>query len=214
LSQQEFAPGPQSQQPESEDEVYKPHYPYSWSGASDSEAAPRDEPPSSYEYDPNAMLQGYQAQDIASQQQQADAANPYEYQQPQQQQQQISPPYQYNPYSNDGDAYEQGYNRYNSPYNANNTYGQNAPGQGVPPWARPQSHQRNPFRFGWIICVLVVLSMGSGIFREGFWFLGPSVGFIFLPIFILMLIATAISRALWGGGGRRGGGRHRGPGGW
>ncbi|GAC1522576.1 MAG: hypothetical protein NVS3B14_23310 [Ktedonobacteraceae bacterium] len=208
MSQQEFAPGPQSQQPGNEDEIYQPHYPYSWSGNRDSEPAPRDEPPSSYEYNPSAMEQGYQGQDIAAQQQQLSAANPYEYQQPAQQQ--LSPQYQYNPYGNDGDNYEQGYSPYNSSYNA----AQNNQGQGVPPWAQPQPRQSNPFRFGWLIFLLIMISMGSGLFRFGFiWGFGHLFGIIFLPIFMLMIIASIISRAMWGGG-RRGGWRRRGPWGW
>lgn len=210
MSQQEFAPGPQSQQPGNEDEIYKPQYPYSWSGNLDSEAAPRDEPPSSYEYNPDAMQQGYQAQDIAEQQPGAQPGaypdvNSYEYQQPAQQ---LPPQYQYNPYSNDGDAYQQGYSPYNSSY-SNAT--QNAPGQGVPPWARPQQQPRSSFRFGWLIFLLILFSMGGGLFRS-FWIFGHSIGFIFLPIFILMIVASIISRSMWGGGRR--GGRRGGPWGW
>ena len=211
MSQQEFAPGPQSQQPGNEDEIYKPQYPYSWSGNSDSEAAPRDEPPSTYEYDPAAMEQGYQAQDMAgqpgAQTPLQPGANPYEYQPPVQQQ--LPPQYQYSPNSSDGDAYEQGYSPYSSPYNS----AQNNQVQGAPPWARPQPRQGGPFRFGWIILVLIIISMGSSVFRYGF-FLGHFAGFIFLPILILMIIVSALSQSLWGGGRRRGGSRRRGPWGW
>src|SRR5215472_4095557 len=59
MSQQEFDPGSQEHDP-LHDEVYYPHYPYSWSGKLDSEATPRDEPPSSY--DEPVYQQGYQAQ--------------------------------------------------------------------------------------------------------------------------------------------------------
>src|SRR5579859_3750389 len=148
VSQQEFVPRSQSQQPESEDEIYQPHYPYSWSGNLDPKAAPRDEPPSTYEYNPDATLQGYQAQDSASQQPQA-GANPYEYQLPAQEQAQ----YHYNQYD-DANSYEQGYNPYANtqvtpgpgfnPY----TSAQNNQGQTAPSWARPQRQPR-PFRFGW-----------------------------------------------------------------
>ncbi|HVB73939.1 MAG TPA: hypothetical protein VNE38_10315 [Ktedonobacteraceae bacterium] len=220
MSQQEFAPGPQSQKPEGEDEIYQPQYPYSWSGNRD-EAAPRDEPPSSYEYNTAAMEQGYQAQDSAGQQQVM--ANPYEYQQGAGQ---IPPPYQYDPYSSDGDAYQQGYGPSQGTYNANNAgeqgyspynspynNAQNNQGQGVPPWARPQRQNYGPFRFGWIIFVLIFLSMGGGFLRSGFFFFGfgHALGFIILPIFILMLIASAISRSMWRGSR---GGRRRGPWGW
>src|SRR5579863_8612158 len=98
MSQQEFVP--RQQQSENEDEIYEPHYPYSWSGNLNAEAVPRDEPPSSYEYDPALMQQGYQAQDG-----QTLPASEYVPPMPQQQQQQLPPPpYQYNPYANDGDA--------------------------------------------------------------------------------------------------------------
>jgi len=217
VSQQEFAPGPQSQQPENEEEIYQPHYPYSWSGEADSKAAPRDEPPSTYEYNPDVMLQGYEAQDMAGQQQPA-GANPYEYQAPVQEQ--LPPPYQYNPYSSDGGTYEQGYNPYNNvqvtpgpgfsnPY----TNAQSNQGRGAPPWARPQQQRRGSFRFGWIILVLIFISMGSGFMREFFWAFGNSIGFIFVPIILLMIVASLLSRAWWGGG-RRTGGRRGGPWGW
>jgi hypothetical protein len=217
VSQQEFAPGPQSQQPESEDEVYQPHYPYSWSGNTDSKAAPRDEPPSTYEYSPDAMIQGYQAQDAAGQQPQA-GANPYEYQLPAQEQ--TPPEYQYNPYSNDAKTYEQGYNPYNNAqvtpgpgFNPYTSSAQNNWGQTAPSWARPQRQRPGGFRFGWIILVLIFISMSSGAMRFFFFDFGNSIGFIFLPIILLMIVASIISRALWGGN-RRGGGRRGGPWGW
>lgn len=221
MSQQEFVPGPQSQQPENEDEIYQPHYPYTWSGNLDSKAAPRDEPPSTYEYNPDAMLQGYQAQDVAAQPLQAvenPYSNPYEYQLPAQEQ--TPPEYQYNPYSNEASTYDQGYNPYNN--NAQVTPGpgfnpyisnvQNNQGQAVPPWARSQRQRPGGFRFGWIILVLIFISMSSGAMRFFFFDFGNAFGFIFLPIILLMIVASIISRALWGGN-RRGGGR-RGPWGW
>jgi hypothetical protein len=216
VSQQEFAPGPQSQEPEHEDEIYQPQYPYSWSGKQDAKAAPRDEPPSTYEYNPDAMLQGYQAQDIASQQPQA-GANPYEYQVPAEAQ--TPPEYQYNPYSSESSPYEQGYNPYNNPQVTPgpdfNPYisTQSNQNQGVPQWARPQSNQPRGFRFGWIILVLIFLSMSSGALRF-FFFDFHSFGFIFLPIILLMIIASLISRSWWGGNRRSGGGRRGGPWGW
>jgi len=217
VSQQEFAPGPQSQKPENEDEIYQPQYPYSWSGKQDSKAVPRDELPSAYEYSPDAMLQGYQAQDVADQQPQA-SANPYEYQVPAGEQ--IPSQYQYDAYSSEASPYEQGYNPYNTPRvtpGSNfNPYisTQNNQNQGVPQWARPQPHQPHGFRFGWIIVVLIIISMSSGAFRFFFWDFGNAFGFIFLPIILLMIIATLVSRALWGGNRRSGGGRRGGPWGW
>jgi hypothetical protein len=215
VSQQEFAPGPQSQQPENEEEIYQPQYPYSWSGKQDSKAAPRDEPPSAYEYSPDAMLQGYQAQDEGAQQANA---NPYEYQIPAQEQ--IPPQYQYDAYSSEASPYEQGYTPYN---NAGVTPGpdfnpyisaQSSQSQQVPQWARPQRQQPRGFRFGWIILVLIIISMSSGAFRFLFWDGVNSFGFIFLPIILLMIVASLISRSWWGGNRRSGGGRRGGPWGW
>jgi len=217
VSQQEFAPGPQSQQPENEDEIYQPQYPYSWSGKQDAKAAPRDEPPSAYEYSPDAMLQGYQAQDVAGQQPQA-SANPYEYQLPSQEQ--LPPQYQYDAYSSEANPYEQGYNPYNNPPVTPgpdfNPYisAQNNQNQGVPQWARPQPHQPRGFRFGWIILVLIFISMSSGAMRFFFFDFGHSFGFIFLPIILLMIVASIFSRSWWGGNRRSGGGRRGGPWGW
>ena len=223
MSQQEFAPGPQSQQPEpvleqsegNEDEIVQPQYPYSWSGKQDAKAAPRDEPLSAYEYHPDAMLQGYQAQDAVDQQAPTNA-NPYEYQIPAQEQ--IPPPYQYDAYSSDVSPYEQGYNPYDqagvtpgpdfNPYISSQSNQQSQ----VPQWARPQQQQPRGFRFGWIILVLIIISMSSGAFRFLFWDGVNSFGFIFLPIILLMIVASIISRSWWGGNRR--GGRRGGPWGW
>ncbi len=198
MSQQEFVPGPQDQQgqhqPENEEEISV--YPYHWAGNSGDEAAPRDEPPSSYEYEA-----GYQAQDAYANQQPFDSAS--EYTQPAQQQMQ-TPQYQYNPY--DGDAYEQGYNPYNS--SAQNNMNQ----QGVPPWARPQIQARKPFRFGGILLLLILISSLT-MFSHGYLFygaghlLGLVFGSLFFPLFILLMIFSAFRR---GGRGRY----RRGPWGW
>ena len=204
MSQQEFVP--RQKQSENEDEIYAPQYPYSWSGDLNSEAVPRDEPPSSYEYD-IPMQQVYQAQDgQASAASNEDAINRV----PTPAQQHPAPIYQYNPYSNDGDAYEQGYR----PHSGYSTQQNNA-GQGVPPWARPQEHARRPFRFGSILFILIMISLLQGLFMPGHWFLfgehgglGFIFGAIFVPIFILLLLASTISRAMWGGR------RRRGPWGW
>ena len=230
MSQQEFAPGPQSQQPENEDEIYEPQYPYSWSGKQDSKAAPRDEPPSAYEYNPDAMLEGYQAQDASAIQNAS--ANPYEYQIPSQEPEFATPPqYQFDPYSpvlersegSEASPYEQGYNPYTNPQvtpgqdfnpyisSHSTQYNQN---QGVPQFARPQSNQPRGFRFGWIIMVLIFISMSSGAMRFFFWDFAHSFGIIFLPIILLMIVASLISRSWWSGNRRSGGGRRGGPWGW
>jgi len=185
MSQQEFVPGPQDQQgqhqPENEEEISV--YPYHWAGNSSAEAVPRDEPPSSYEYEA-----GYQAQDAYANQQSLDSAS--EYTQPAQQQMQ-TPQYQYNPY--DGDAYEQGYNPYNSSAQSNMNQ------QGVPPWARPQPPARKPFRFGGILLLLILISSLT-MFSHGYLFYGAGhllgwvFGSLFFPLFILMMIFSAFRR--------------------
>jgi FtsZ-interacting cell division protein ZipA len=207
MSQQEFVSGQQDQQgqqPENEEEISV--YPYHWAGNSSDEAAPRDEPPSSYEYEA-----GYQAQDaFGSPQPSLDPAGEYtptsEYTQPaQQQMQQVqTPQYQYNPY--DGDAYEQGYNPYNSSAQSNMNQ------QGLPPWTRPQPQARNPFRFGGILLLLILISSLT-MFSHGYilygagHLLGLVFGSLFFPLFILMMIFGSFRR---GGRGRY----RRGPWGW
>lgn len=194
--QQELVPEPHHQQPETEEDIYAPQYPYAWSGNINAEGVPRDEPPSSYDY-----AAGYQAQDAYSGST-PEASAPNEYSQ-QQQQQQLIPPYQYNPY--DGDAYQQN----------NNTYGQNAMGQGqmgqqVPSYARPQQQQHGSFGFGRILFVLILISIMSSTLGHGFFFFdmghvfGWFFGMLFFPLFILMMIFGSMRR----------GGRRRGPWGW
>src|SRR5207302_8183046 len=130
MSQQEFVPRSQSNGQDAlndEDEIYQPQYPYHWSGKLDKEAAPRDEPPSSYA-EPT-LQRGYQAQDYSSAaSQQNSTTNNAGQQWPGSQnrgaRQQFAP---------DGDAFEHGYN-----------VGQ-AGQRGVPPWARPQFHKRGSF---------------------------------------------------------------------
>jgi hypothetical protein len=198
MSQQEFVPGQQGQS-ENEEEIYEPQYPYSWSGNSSNEGVPRDEPPSSYEYEA-----GYQAQDAYSNVSPTlDAANDYTQPALQTQQTLQTPqPYQYNQY--DGDAYEQGY----APYNNSNA----TQNQGVPPWARPQPQGRSPFRFGSILLVLILISVLSSL-GHGYFFYGGGhliewfFGMLFFPLFILMMILSSIRR----GGRRR---YRRGPWGW
>ena len=185
MSQQEFEMGSQSNQQNSsneEDEIHQPQYPYSWSGKINPEGVPRDEPPSSY--DATVMQQGYQAQ----------TPNPPNT--PVSQQAQASSQYQYIPPTGDGDAYEQGYR----PYKAQNTQG-----SGVPPWARPQQHPRDPVRFAFIILVL----LGVGVLMAIFGSMGSVLGFIggaigaiilvllfiiFVPLLILFVIFGVIFR--------------------
>jgi hypothetical protein len=186
MSQQEFEMGPQSSQQNSsneEDEIQQPQYPYSWSGQINKEGVPRDEPPSSY--DATVMQQGYQAQ------------TPHTTNVPGQQAQ-LNRQYQYIPPPGDGDAYEQGYRPYR------NRSGQ---GQGVPPWARPQQHSRDPVRFAFIILVLLAVGVLMTIFGSMgsvLGFIGGTIGaiilvflfIIFVPLLILFVIFGVIFRML------------------
>lgn len=229
MSQQEheFVPGPQQPQNEG-DEIYSPQYPYHWSGKVGREAAPRDEPPLSYDA---SIMQGYRAQGEGSAtnsggqqaQQQAPARSPYNT-------------------ADDGDAYEQGYRARNpyeqNPYGSSNA-GQQGAGwrqgqaqqQGVPPWARPQPQPRRPMRFGFIILILVLIALLQGIFGQGGFFIGGFAdivgtffailfGAVLLPIFLLMMVLAIFGgifrRAFWPGRRwRRGRSWYwRGPWGW
>jgi hypothetical protein len=203
MSQQEFVSGSQQNQPpENEEEIYAPQYPYSWSGKSKAEAEPRDEPPSSYEYEA-----GYQAQDTYDQNTYVnetpfDPANSYTplAEQSQQAQQQYQNPYDANAYGRN--AYGQDYNNYQAAQN--NSY------QNVPPYARPQPRSGgSPWRFSSILLILVLISIFSSVGR-GFFFYGfHGLDMIFglFPILILLLIFNGIRR----GGRRR---FRRGPWGW
>lgn len=178
MSQQEFAPGSQSNQQDSlnkDDEVQNPRYPYSWSGKLDQNAVPRDEPPSSY--DARVMLQDYNVQSSGntgfpgSSQPQAET--------------------QYAPRDEDRTAYEQGYRPYNA-YNA----AQNR--QGVPPWARPQQHSRNPLRFAFILCILLCIGLFQLLFATGL--LGTLLTLVLfallVPLIIVFVIFGAVMRML------------------
>ena len=178
MSQQESEMDSQSNQQNSsneEDEIHQPQYPYSWSGKINPERVPRDEPPSSY--DATVLQQGYQAQTpntanvSGSQQAQVNSQSEY-----------IAP-------GGDGDAYEQGYR----PYNAYNS-AQRAQGPGVPPWARPQPHPRNPLRFAFII--LILLSVGILMAISGS--LGPVLGLIAVIIGIIILAPLLILLVIFG----------------
>jgi hypothetical protein len=175
MSQQEFEPVSQSNQQNAlneDDEIQHPQYPYSWSGNLNQEGVPRDEPPSSY--DATVLQQGYQAQTPAH-------ANV-----PGSSQSRMGGRYEYVAPQSDGDAYERGYR----PYNAYNT-AQGGQGQGVPPWARPQQHPRNPVRFAYIILVLI----GVGFLMTIFGHMGAMIGFfggVLGTIILLMLFVILV----------------------
>src|SRR5712691_9451703 len=108
MSQQEFMPESESHGQDAvngEDEIYYPQHPYYWSVQPENEGAPRDEPPSSY---PESMMQsGYQAQDYASSMKQ-------EKQKTSTGGQQWPGTGTHQQFAPDGDAFEQGYQPYNS----------------------------------------------------------------------------------------------------
>ena len=179
MSQQEFEMESQSNQKTSsneEDEIHQPQYPYSWSGKINKEGVPRDEPPSSY--DGTVMQQGYQTQTRNT----ANAAGL---------QTQGSNQYRYIPPAGDGDAYEQGYRPYRN---------QSAQG-GVPPWARPQEHPRDPVRFAFIILVLIgvsVLMVIFGSMGSVLGFIGGTIGAIILVLLFVFFVPLLILFVLFG----------------
>ncbi len=185
MSQQESEMDSQSNQQNSsneEDEIHQPQYPYSWSGKINPEKVPRDEPPSSY--DATVMQQGYQAQTpntanvSGSSQAQVNSQSEY-----------IAP-------GGDGDAFEQGYR----PYNAYNS-AQRGQGPGVPPWARPQPHPRDPVRFSFIILILLGVGILMAIFGSTgsvMGFIGGAIGAIILVILFLILVPLLIIFVIFG----------------
>ena len=178
MSQQEFDSGSQEDEPLHE-EVYYPRSPYSWSGRLDNEAVPRDEPPFGYG-EPT--------------QQQAAGANPFN---SSGQQQEHS--------GEDMNAYQRGYGPYNS-YNSSTTgnagSGTSAgQGQSVPPWARPQQHQRRPFRFGFIILILVVIAVIQMFMANGGVFVGAAgdiFGTILSLLLFVLIVPIVIVLVFWG----------------
>jgi hypothetical protein len=145
MSQQEFVSPSQSQQSQEEyafndEEAYNPQHPYSWSPKK--AGVPRDEPPSSY--DEPVIQRGYQAQDQRAGNKSRESTTGWYGKNSRRQQAQRQQ------FSSDGDAYERGYGM-SQRFSVR---------QGVPPWARAQSQQKNLTR----MVVLIVL---------GLIFLGP-----------------------------------------
>jgi hypothetical protein len=175
MSQQESEMDSQSNLQNSsneEDEIHQPQYPYSWSGKINPERVPRDEPPSSY--DATVMQQGYPAQTPNT----ANVSGSS--------QAQVNSQSTYSALDGDGDAYEQGYR----PFNAYNR----TQGPGVPPWARPQSHPRNPLRFAFIIFILLSVGMLMAISGS----LGPVLGLIAVIIGTIILAPLLILLVIFG----------------
>jgi hypothetical protein len=204
MSQQEFAPGPQQQSEGEEEETYAPQYPYSWTGKSNAQAAPRDEPPSSYEYEAGYQAQNsytpdaYETPDSYENASAFDTADSYT-QQAQQQYQQYQQPYQYNPYD---DAYGQGNGPYNYKASQNSAYQ-----QGTPQYARPQPSQFSPWRFSSVLLLLVIISILSTFGRGFFFYGGYGIFGMLFPLLIVLMILNGIFRR----GRRR---YRRGPWGW
>lgn len=187
MSQQEFAPQPQSQQSQelrtegqhlqSDNEIYYPQPPYYWSKGEAKAGVPRDEPPSSY--DEPAMQRGYQAQDYAGGTQHTERTSG-------------SGPGWQQQFSPDGDAYEQGYGVHNR-YNAWRT---------VPPWARPQSQQKSAVRLALLI-VLGLLLIKPILILVGLLLtvIGLTILAIVLPVIfaigIVSIILIALRVAFW-----------------
>jgi hypothetical protein len=188
MSQQEFAPQPQSQQSQelqtegqhslSDNEIYYPQHPYYWSKGEAKAGLPRDEPPSSY--DEPAMQHGYQAQGgYAGETQHTERAPG-------------SRPGLRQQFSPDGDAYEQGYRVYNR-YNAWRT---------VPPWARPQSQRKSAVRLALLI-VLGLLLIKPILILMGLLLavIGLTIFAIVLPVIfavgIVSIILIALRVAFW-----------------
>ena len=182
MSQQEFEMGSQSNQqnsPNEEDEIHQPQHPYSWSGKINPDRVPRDEPPSSY--DATVMQQGYQAQTPntanVSGSSQARVSSQNEF---------IAP-------GGDGDAYEQGYRPYNR--------ARSGQGPGVPPWARPQPHPRDPVRFAFIILILLGVAFLMAIFGSMgsmMGVIGGAIGAIILVTLFIILVPLLILFVIFG----------------
>ena len=159
MSEQEFVPQSYGHDAASEDEeIYQPQYPYSWSGKLDKKAAPRDEPPSSY--DELTMQQSYAAQNYGTSAQQEERRTSSGNSQFQQ--------WRYSP---DGDAFEHGYR----PYNQYQTM------QGVPPWARPQRHRGGSVK--WALLIL----FGLFLIKPALILVGLVFAVVGVAIFALLL---------------------------
>ena len=206
MSQQEFVPRSQDQQSDGQDavndeeEIYQPQYPYHWSGTFKKESGPRDEPPSSYA-EPG-LPRGYSAQGDATRAGQQKST-------PNAAGQQWARNRGWGagqPWSSNGDAFEQGYR----PYSSSNSW-QGGQGQwNVPPWARPQPRRRGSM--GWVVILLVFVMFMIRPLTLLLAGIGIGIFGIILPI-IMIVIMLSILRfilraAFWPGRYRRFG---RGP---
>lgn len=174
MSQQEFMPQSQSFEQENDgEEIYRPQYPYSWSGKLDKEAAPRDEPPfvGAQSNVPNEKM---------GQIGQVAGAKHYDRGYTAQQGRGFQAAGRFNAFTPDGDAYEQGYGPYKQ-YSAS---------QGVPRWARPQKHKRGPLRLALLI-VLVLAFLHPILTVAGFAIMGIGV-LLASAVLLVVLIPFAL----------------------
>jgi hypothetical protein len=209
MSQQEFDPQFQSQGDDARDEVYQPRTPYSWSGKQDQEAAPRDEPPASY----GEFYAGYdQVDPYGKPYLERDTSGSYTRPNAGSGQQAGS--------DEDSKKYQRGY----GPAGQVRGQAQGAVptgragagqglGQGVPPWARPQQHRHAPFRFGFIILVLIIIALAQGLLANGGMFVGTVGGIagaiigivlfvLIVPLIILVVFFGFLMRLFRSGGAR------------
>ncbi len=208
MSQQEIMPEPESMQSNKErpgnEEDIQAAQPYYWS------TQPKEEPASGHDESlmQNYYASGYQSQNetvysypenTTSAKATADFAQTQA--QGQQQQQQFQRQQARNPYAPDGDAFEAGYNPYNSSssYNADNSWQSQ---QSTPPWIRPQ-RSRSGFRWIWLV-LLAFMFMGPLLH-----IIGAALFVLFPLLFIGLIIFAAV--VFWSTVGQR---RPRGPGGY
>lgn len=185
MSRQEFAPEPQEQEgrqgwqeqsAQSWDraEIY-PYKPYHWSTRSKTGDMLKNEHPSTYEG--SIPPYSYRAQESASHREQPTRVQPTEKQQRErgQRRQRFSP---------DGDAFEHGYR----PYKNNTVESQ------VPPWARPQRHNRHVLR--WIVLIvlgIVLIKFAVAALAVLAAVIGLTIFALLLPILIIVGIVVAFA---------------------
>lgn len=207
MSQQEIMPEPESTQSNKKrsgnEEDIQTAQPYYWS------TQPKEEPASGYDESltQNDYASGYQPQNETvysypenntTAKATADFAQTQTQGQQQQQQQQFQSQQMRNPYAPDGDAFETGYNPYNSSssYHADNSWQTR---QSAPPWMRPQRN-RGGFRWLWLI-LFAFMFMGPLLHL-----VGAALFFLFPVLFIGLIIFAAV--VFWSTVGQR---RPRGP---
>jgi hypothetical protein len=170
MSRQEFLP--HEQEPLTQDDPEKIDVrPYSWSTSPKSGNLPKNEHPSTFEDSiPPIPPYSYAAQDALPPQQEQEKATYYSGGQEKQSQQQQAGPQR--------NTFQYGYR----PYTSYNTQSQ------VPPWARPQHHNRRAFR--WVILFILGMIFLNPLLHVLGW-LAVAFGVIFI-IFAVIVGAVAI----------------------